>query len=33
MWLGFNGIYYTGGRTTVNGVKGENMQTNTRLEA
>jgi hypothetical protein len=30
MWLGFNGIYYTGGRTTVNGVKGENMQTNTR---
>ena len=30
MWLGLNGIYYTGGRTTVNGVKGENMQTNTR---
>jgi hypothetical protein len=29
-WLGLNGTYYTGGRTTVNGVRGDTLQTNTR---
>jgi len=31
MWLALNGTYFTGGRTSVNGVKGDNMQTNTRV--
>jgi hypothetical protein len=30
-WLAVNSTYFTGGRTTVNGVKGNNMQTNSRL--
>jgi hypothetical protein len=30
MWLAFNGTYFTGARTTVNGVQSNNMQTNTR---
>ena len=30
-WLALNSTYFTGGRTTVNGVKGDNMQTNTRV--
>jgi len=30
MWLALDGTYFTGGRTTVNGVKGDNVQTNTR---
>jgi hypothetical protein len=29
-WLGLNGTYFTGGRTTVNGVRGNTLQTNTR---
>jgi Putative MetA-pathway of phenol degradation len=29
-WLAFNGTYFTGNRTTVNGVQSNNMQTNTR---
>jgi len=31
VWLALNGTYFNGGRTTVNGVKGDNMQTNTRV--
>ena len=30
IWLALDGIYFTGGRTTVNGVRGDNEQTNTR---
>jgi hypothetical protein len=30
MWLALDGTYFTGGRTTVNDVRGDNMQTNTR---
>jgi len=30
MWLALNGTYLTGNRTTVNGVRSNNMQTNTR---
>ena len=30
IWLAVNGLYFSGGRTTVNGVRGDNMQTNTR---
>jgi hypothetical protein len=30
VWLALNGTYFTGGRTTVDGVKGDNVQTNTR---
>lgn len=31
VWLAFNGLYFSGGRTTVNGVEGDNMQTNSRV--
>jgi len=30
IWLALDGTYFTGGRTTVNGVKGDNLQANTR---
>ncbi len=30
VWLALDGTYFTGGRTTVNGVMGDNMQANTR---
>jgi hypothetical protein len=30
VWLAFNGTYYAGGRTTLNGVEGDNAQNNTR---
>lgn len=30
-WLALDGTYFTGGRTTVNGVKGDTLQTNTRV--
>jgi hypothetical protein len=30
VWMSLDGTYLTGGRTTVNGVRGENEQTNTR---
>jgi len=30
VWLALDGTYYTGGRTTVNGVEGDTLQTNTR---
>jgi hypothetical protein len=30
MWLALNGTYFSGGRTTLNGVRGNNMQQNTR---
>ena len=30
VWVSLDGIYFTGGRTTVNGVRGDNEQTNTR---
>jgi hypothetical protein len=30
MWLALDALYFTGGRTTVNGVRGDNEQTNTR---
>jgi hypothetical protein len=30
VWLSLDGTYFTGGRTTVNGMKGNNEQTNTR---
>jgi hypothetical protein len=33
VWLGLNGTYFTGGRTTVNGVKGDDMQQNSRVAA
>jgi hypothetical protein len=29
-WLALDGLYFTGGRTTVNGVRGDNEQANTR---
>jgi hypothetical protein len=32
-WVGLNGTYYTGGRTTVDGVTGDNLQRNSRLGA
>jgi hypothetical protein len=31
-WLSLDGIYFTGGRTTVNGVRGDNEQTNSGQE-
>jgi hypothetical protein len=31
IWLSLNGTYFTGGRTTTDGVDGNNLQTNTRL--
>jgi hypothetical protein len=31
IWLALDGIYFAGGRTTVNGVRGDNEQTNTRV--
>ena len=31
IWAAVDGTYYTGGRTTINGVKGNNLQQNTRL--
>jgi hypothetical protein len=30
VWIALDGTYFTGGRTTLNGVKDDNMQTNTR---
>jgi len=30
MWLALDGLYFTGGRTTVDGVRGNNMQANSR---
>lgn len=30
-WLALFGTYYTGGRTTIDGVRGQNLQENTRL--
>jgi hypothetical protein len=33
VWVGLNGTYFTGGRTTVNGVKGDDMQQNSRVAA
>ena len=30
MWMALDGLYFAGGRTTVNGVQGNNEQTNTR---
>ncbi len=30
VWAALDGTYYTGGRTTVNGVKGDTLQSNTR---
>ena len=30
MWVALDGLYFTGGRTVVNGVRGDNLQTNTR---
>jgi hypothetical protein len=30
VWLSLDGIYFSGGRTTRNGVRGENEQANTR---
>jgi len=30
IWFALDGTFYTGGRTTVNGVRGDTMQTNTR---
>ena len=31
IWLAVDGLYFTGGRTTVNGVQGDNMQSNSRV--
>ena len=31
LWLAVDGVYYTGGRTTVNGVRGDDLQENTRV--
>jgi len=31
IWLAVDGLYFTGGRTTVNGVQGDNIQTNSRV--
>jgi hypothetical protein len=33
IWVALNGTYYTGGRTTVDGVKGDDLQENSRLGA
>jgi hypothetical protein len=30
IWLGLGGTYFTGGRTSLNGVRADNAQTNTR---
>ena len=30
IWVALDGLYFTGGRTVVNGVRGDNLQTNTR---
>jgi hypothetical protein len=32
-WLAVDAVYYTGGRSTVDGVQGDNLQRNTRLGA
>jgi hypothetical protein len=31
IWLALYGTYYTGGRTTVNGVKGDDLQQNSKI--
>src|SRR6185295_6649998 len=31
LWLAADGVYYTGGRTTVNGKRGDDLQENTRI--
>jgi hypothetical protein len=31
IWLSVDGLYFSGARTTVNGVQGDNMQTNSRV--
>ena len=31
VWVSLDGTYFTGGRTTLNGVRGDNEQTNTRV--
>jgi hypothetical protein len=31
IWVALDGTYYTGGRTTVDGVEGDDLQKNTRL--
>lgn len=31
IWLALDGTYYTGGRTTINGVESQNLQANTRV--
>ena len=31
IWVGLDGTYYTGGRTTVDGVEGNDLQKNARL--
>jgi hypothetical protein len=31
IWAALDGTYYTGGRTTVDGVEGDDLQNNTRL--
>lgn len=31
IWLALDSLYFTGGRTTVNGVQGDNKQTNSRI--
>jgi hypothetical protein len=31
VWVGLNGTYYTGGRTTIDGVRGNDLQRNSRL--
>jgi hypothetical protein len=33
IWVALNGTYYTGGRTTVDGVQGDDLQQNSRLGA
>jgi len=31
VWLGLNGLYYSGGRTALDGLNSDNLQTNTRV--
>ena len=31
IWVGLDGTYYTGGRTTIDGVEGDDVQNNSRL--
>jgi len=31
-WMSLDGTYFTGGRTTLNGVRGDNEQANTRAD-